>query len=283
MAVTTTVPTYTSYILANATTQSLLLGMNPGFRAGVGFLLPWERTSLGVAYTYLDVSASKDFSPSGGQTLFPLLTDAAIQALTSTKTEARWTISFQNVDIDFEKRYNISKAVTLLPDIGLKLAWISQHRKVHYLQMTGTDLSGSSFTGATYSRSDRNKFSGMGLKLGGSSLWYMGWGFGFFGLLKGALLAGSFHESEDDVLNEEVIVDLSSRLKRMVPTIQYGVGLDWGHAFGDCAIKFSCAYEAQYWWAQQQFVRFTASNPYYVRGNEALAFQGLTASAGISF
>ena len=270
-----------SGILLGGSSQSMSFGMNLGFRAGAGFLLPWERTSLGGAYTYLDVKNSKNFLPGSGQAIFPLLANPSVLPVSATQAKSRWNMSFQNLDVDFEKRYNVSKAVTVLPDLGLKAAWISQHRSVDYLGLSGV------FTGvvspSTYESSDHNDFSGLGLKLGGTSLWYFGWGFGMFGLLKGALLAGNFHVKQNDTFGGQTVNSFTSKLWRMVPTVQCGIGLDWGHAFGDCAIKFSCAYEAQYWWGQNQFARFTTAQPGYVRSIDDLAFQGLTASAGISF
>ena len=85
-----------------------------------------------------------------------------------------------------------------------------------------------------------------------------------------------------------VVSQTGDDISRVVPAAQMFLGLCWEANFTqDCNhIALTLAYETNYWWRQNQLVRFengSGETPYGTRVSEDLSAQGLTAEFSLYF
>lgn len=257
-----------------ATTSQIAFDFQSGFRVGFGTHLPdfdgWE---IDVNYTRFIPEQSRSVQGS----VYPLF---LFQGASVSEAHGHWKISLQSLDVELGKVYYLTKTLIFNPFFGLKGAWLYQHAHFHY-------RGGFVPVGETFDVYFKNHFKGAGPLLGTKINWQLGAGFGLFGNVAAALLAGQFHnEQTQHQLNGAETVDFHSGFNLVSPVLQLVAGVAWDRNFHQeqCHIGLSAGFESQYFWAQNQTEQFTAdTQPTYVRQGGDLSFYGMTLRGRFDF
>jgi hypothetical protein len=134
-----------------------------------------------------------------------------------------------------------------------------------------------------------NNFWGIGPKIGFAPRWFIDRNWHFFGSFAGSLLYGEFDiRIRNEVNGIEPPKAFKADLHQIAPTIQGALGVSWETNFlcDQYHIAINVAYEAQYWWRQNQLLSYLPQGePTIVlrRLSEDLGFHGLTINALFDF
>jgi hypothetical protein len=261
-----------------ATSKKIDFDYDSGFRVGLGAHLPYDGWDSYVNYTYFAPEESEGAHGS----FYPLFLYQGAGSSGPVVAEARghWDIRFQTVDVEFGRVYHLSKTLIFRPFIGLKGAWIDQGAHFHY-------EGGYIPEGQTFRTHFENEFKGAGPLVGIESNWEVGEGFCLFGNLATALVAGQFHnEQQQHQMGGSEVVHLDTVFNLVSPTLQLAAGIGWDRNFHRdmCHVGISLGFESQYWWNQNQTEKFTDDRlPTYTRQSGDLALYGLTLRGRFDF
>ena len=183
---------------------------DPGFRVGLGYHLPFDHWDIVSRYTQFSNKATgkaqSDF-PQFNSFLLPL-----IEILTGNNdfpfyvhtAKANLKVQFNQVDLEAERPFLVSRTFFLKPHAGLRSAWIYQNYDVKY----GTFYALPSKNFPTVSGQKitlKNNFWGIGI-LGGLDTGFQilrHWN--LFSNIDCALLYGAFHCSEHSVYSPDIL------------------------------------------------------------------------------
>jgi hypothetical protein len=155
----------------------------------------------------------------------------------------------------------------------LRTTWIKQNLTAHYYF-------------PIVSQAGKNDFWGIGPKAGVSTRWFVDSHWNFFGNCSGSLLYSSFDVRATTVVNTVTTTSLNGTHHRIVPTVQGAIGFGWEANFlsNHYHVAMNIAYEAQYWWRQNQLFNYTnIAEPVLKRYGEDLGLHGLTINALFDF
>lgn len=282
----------------------------PAVRVGLDFNMPLDNWDLAIDYTHFKTSSlnTAEFPIAhprtiSGPGLIPVwihpdsLAGESRQARYQNAS-ARWRLHMDIFEGLFSSPFCVGKAVSFTPKFGLKNAYIGQHYSLKYsngnlipfLILSSAPVLGTS----TYVKSSA---AGIGPSFGFDTHWNLGKNWNLFFHFLGSLLYTHFKlfRTETDMYFAAArIVKDAARLKQdfwsYKPQAQIAAGINMGwcrkgrnHSFH--YIGISLAYEAQYWWKQNQFIRFIdAVIPGDVISTSGdLYLQGLTADFRIEF
>ncbi|MBS0653664.1 MAG: MOMP family protein [Verrucomicrobia bacterium] len=253
---------------------------DPGFRVGVGYQLDEHDGWDGLLnFTWFQTEESSHaHAPSEGALVplwgFPFSNVAE-------KAKASWEFDFYTLDFELGRRYFVSKYLSVRPEFGLKSAWIYQHVKASFLEIT------PSRTGNVQIRR-KNNFWGIGPRAGVDATWFFDSHFSFFGTGSAALLWGDFdvREKEQETIAHRKLINFNADFNAIVPTAQLLLGFQWEANFNDARnhFKILLGYEFQYWWRQNQMLEFENEGSFNPdRYSEDVSLQGLTLDVRFDF
>jgi opacity protein-like surface antigen len=261
----------------------------PGFKVGAGMSFDYDNWDVAVEYTRLHgtyhraatldsalTTAGYSYRPQQWANAFNA---PASGAPLTQSFNATWKLNLDFLDIDLGRWYYEGTQVTFRPSIGMRAAWINQHRHANY-----------SSTLVAFNIYDIEKTSswGIGPRLGVDANWMIGEGFRFFGSSELDVLYTRYHAriNTTNSLNGADTLETGmeqSDVNALRPHVDLELGLGWG-TYLDCHkwhLDVSASYGYQVFWNQNMFR--LVDSPRYVMPNGDLFVHGLTATVKLDF
>ncbi len=258
----------------------------PGFRAGAGYRLPYDRWDAYLNWTHLSANNKQLTLANGAQTVFNLESNSPppffasdSPAFSSHQASSYMHLSFNTLDLELGREWPLSCSFLVRPHFGIRGVSINQIRKIHYgpIIRFNDDL-GPGIPDIKQT----NKFLAAGPRFGGNGNWKLGKGFSLVGQLSATLVYGRFKTQSELFITSPTPFSfiLASKIHRLRPNLQMLFGADWEVDFcNGRQFHLSAGYELQYWW--KQFLVVSVSEIHHPDGD--LMFQGLTLDAGFGF
>lgn len=243
-------------------------------KAGYSFCDNWDTR---LAWTHLNSCSLSSVQETDGiiaTAIFQL-----IQPLGGSGAQSNWKTKFNTVDWELGTTRDLCESVIFRPHVGIKWG------KIHLLQ----NISYTGIIGVSEALVNKhNNFSGVGPRVGVDSQWYFWDNLSIIGNVSGALLYGKFNIHTDYALTDAQSLQVFTTKvvdckKRLVPTTQILLGLNW-EASCSCAIfDIGIGYEAQYWWNQWQSIPSLVGVIATTPGHGDFTTSGLTATLSVQF
>ncbi len=253
-----------------------------GFRLGLGYRLPHDKWDLFVNYTYVH---GKGQGHAGGSdtVVFPVFATnfgaTPINPFFADSAKAHWHMNLNMADVELGRTCNVGKWLTIRPFIGVRGLVIDQDYHVEYKGGTVAPF------GEDKVYLD-NDFWGVGIRMGGNTLWGLGKGIGIYGNGSFSLLSGDFdvHEHENRAGTNLMSVERDS--DNVVVTADLALGLQWDYMFSKDRyhLGFKMGWEFDLFFDQSQLFNFLGNNPgAFQSTKDDLSFQGLTVGLRFDF
>lgn len=280
-----------------------------GFRLGLGYELPCDCWGIALYWTHFQSHANShnnerfNFSTTPGveNSEFLPAYGFVIDGSEDTgvdRTEARWKLHLDLVDVEFGRQVCLSQCLTIRPHIGIRAAWINQNYNIVNTVITPDTTADIQ---AVKLKSD---FEGVGLRGGMDSQWDLGCGMSLYGNASASVLYGNFNvKSENDfsstgaTLENLFSITQKDDFCACRAVTDAAMGLRWKGCFcnDSIAVTFQVGWEHHLFFNQNQFEDFVKlqgipqynpiegeiKNPQLYHG--ALCLKGVTIGAKIDF
>ncbi len=275
----------------SGTVERAKFDWNGGFRAGLGYCGSDCPMGFNVYYTRFTTSGCNSLKTTFPIVLFPVWSNPTTSIVTEQEAEAKVSLSLNVFDVQLSTVMSPNCCVNIMPVLGLRYVRIKQRFNIN--------ANGGQSTGPVAFVLDdaitmKNNFWGIGPKVGINTTWGSWHGLSIFGSMDLALLYGKFDLTQkesvlfSDGVPETIFLDIkSNRFHLTRPNLGLILGLQWqsqrcNRRFD---IGFSAGWEHQYFFGQNQLMRFSDDkNPGVntpVQGD--LSMQGLTVAVSLSF
>jgi len=282
---------------------------NPGFRAGLGYLLRgFDHWEINLDWTHIRNHAHAHKSARGieSQTgdvntiispwvhlLFELRAGA-------THASAHWHVNYDTLDLDFGRSFCLSKRFALNPYFGFRGAFIDQRYQARYKSVFLLAENAPTFTRDVTFKA-KNDFSGLGLRGGTEFMWHLSQHWHLFSELSGNILYGKFRvhmkNLHDQGLGEGQIPPMPLDFKaeehfsRVRLNFEEAIGLGWETFFrhNKYHLSIRAAYELSQWLNQNElfytlyFRGQDTISSVPVRNQGDLSFHGIQAGLKLDF
>ncbi len=239
-----------------------------GYRLGVGVFLPIVKWEVLGTYTHFGAHDTE------GRGIIPpslLVNLRGSFFVFNQSIKSSYDIDYDAVSLELKRNSFLGSLLGLGSSLGVKQAWIDQKQWVTY----------SAFQQDLTKVKDRCRFKGVGPQLGMNMNCHLFSGFSFFGNVKGALLYGDF-----EVKHTEIPIKIKGDAHLFSPNLSFTFGLNKDFPIGGAQIFISLAYEADYYWRQNQMVTMEDTGRgrlKIARQADDLTFYGVTGHLGIEF
>lgn len=244
--------------------------MDPGFRAGAGLHLAHGKWDLFLEYTYLASHAKGSVASSDLNTgivpLFGFLANNSILTEASfaegdsgflSKAAASWGLHFNNLTLELGRNLQFSPLFGLRPHFGLQGSWQKQYFHANY-----TVNSLTNFAAVLGENRDlfRQRYWGVGLRVGLDSYWST---WRYFGLFANSALSALWGQFDSQIrsfdtntligYNNVLIANQKFRPHTLIPVLQLQIGAQFDWVFRNCrSMMFQAGWEGQVWFFQNQ-------------------------------
>ncbi|WP_316359690.1 Lpg1974 family pore-forming outer membrane protein [Candidatus Neptunichlamydia sp. REUL1] len=239
-----------------------------GYRLGAGVFLPIVKWEVLGTYTHFGTQDTE------GRGVIPpslLVNLRGSFFVFSQSVKSSYDIDYDTVSFELKRSSFLGSLLGLGSSLGVKQGWIDQKQSVTY----------SAFQEELTKVKDRCRFRGVGPLLGMNINWHLFSGFSFLGDIKGALLYGDF-----EVKHTEPPIEVKGAAHLFSPNLSFTFGLNKDFPIGGAQVFISLAYEADYYWRQNQMVTMEDADRgrlKIARQAEDLTFYGVTGRLGIEF
>jgi len=280
----------------------------PAFRLAIGMYLPHDNWNILITYTRLEEKSNRNSTTSelnnpistAGVGIIPVWVHPAayqnqLNDVRFSFAEAKWKINYNVIDADFGKSFYLTRLLSVRPYIGIRNAVINQNFTVHYHGGNTITISGTAVTPLATDVSLKNFSYGIGPLFGFRSNWCTKYSLSIFTNLSLSLLHTNFDLNRiENSLSSELIdgeqrndrAELNEEFWTYKPHAQMAAGIKWDKCFG-CKkhLAISAAYEGNYWWKQNQMLRFIDATITAKSRNTIgdLYLQGLTLSVSLDY
>jgi len=251
----------------------------PAFRIALGMYIPHDNWNLLITYTRLEEKSNRNSTTSNlndpvssaGIGIIPVWVHPAayeneLNDVRFSFAEAKWKINYNVIDADFGKNFCLTRIVSVRPYIGIRNAIINQNFAVHYRGGNIITINANTVNPLATDVTLKNFSYGVGPLFGFKSNWCTKFSLSIFTNLSLALLHTYFDlQRVENSLSSELIdgqqrndrAELSEEFWTYKPHAQIAAGIKWDKCFG-CKkhLAISAAYEGNYWWKQNQMLRF---------------------------
>jgi Legionella pneumophila major outer membrane protein precursor len=250
-----------------------------GFRLGLGYRLPHDKWDLFVNYTYVH---GKGQGHAGGSdaVVFPVFAtnfgSTPINPFFANSAKASWRMNLNMADIELGRTCNVGKWLTIRPFIGVRGLVIDQDYHIGYNGGTiGED-----------NVSMDNDFWGVGIRMGGNTLWGLGKGVSIYGNGSFSLLSGDFDVHEHENRAGTTLMSVKRDVENVVVTADLALGLQWDYMFSKDRyhLGVKMGWEFDMFFDQNQLFNFLGTNPGgFQCYHDDLSFDGLTLGLRFDF
>lgn len=260
-----------------------------GFRVWLGYELPCDLWEVSVAYTYLPSRASTGIESvtlpvaTGNQINIdgiPLPVPLVVPGVGTfpglESTAARWSTTFQYIDVDLARTVRFGECFRLRPHIGFRAAWGTQTLNQVYAFDT-TVIGGPT----TLFSHEKEKYQGYGLEGGLWADYHLGYGLSVVGHVGGSILYTKIKNHAQEFIFTAGATPPgigfaevhSGTQHTAIPSLDYFAGLQYADNFCDFDFNLHIGWEQHVW--------FDLSR---LRGrNGNFSQQGLTAGLEVGF
>ncbi len=239
-----------------------------GYRLGAGVFLPVVKWKVLGTYTHFGTHDT------GGYGVIPPSLFVNLRGsffVSSQNVKSSYDINYDAISLELKRSSFLSSLLGLGSSLGVKRAWIDQKQRVTY----------RTFQEELIRVKDHCRFRGIGPLLGMNINWHLFSGFSFFGDVKGALLYGGV-----EVKHTEIPIEIKGDAHLFSPNLLFTFGLNKDCFMGGAQVFISLAYEADYYWRQNQIVTMEDASRERLRvarQAEDLIFYGVTGRLGVEF
>lgn len=248
----------------------------PGFRVGVGSILPHDNWEIFFEYTRIQ---NKNTAHAGSN-YYPLWNIAGLlgaypSSFTTHSSKASKAQTFNDLNITLGRTFIPSRSTLFYPFVGIKGTYDTQHYNVAYEQVSS---GGALLKEANLSMKTHQRFWGVGILGGVNSEWLMIKYLSLFGHFYLAGVSSHFNTSRKDFLSytdssdhEETLVSTGNNHSTLQAMFDLELGVKTDLWFKEDSYHFSlqAGWEFQTWLHQCQ--------------SQNLSFQGLTLKARLDF
>ncbi len=251
-----------------------------GVRLGLGYKLPHDKWDLFLNYTYVQASAH-GHARGSDKVVFPTWASnfSGQNPFFANAAKAHWNMNLNMGDIELGRTCRVSQWLTIRPFMGVRGLVIDQDYHVAY-------------KGGTVAPSGEDKihmdtdFWGVGIRMGGNSLWGLGLGFSLYGNGSASLLSGNFDVHEREKNSDTSVLNVERDIENVVVAADLAIGLQWDYMFSKdrCHFGMKFGWEFDMFFDQSQLFNFIGNGPgsLHIR-NDDLTFQGLTMGVRFDF
>lgn len=269
------------YAQIDGNTLSPKTQFEPGFKVGTGMDLYHDGWDLYVQYTWLrqgEVSNGGSSAEPGYSTfIVPYSQKYGVLSTILILDASAWKrYQFNILDVETGRDFFISKRLTLRPHVGIKGASLFEKTKIIY---NGTD----DIPVETATITLKQNLSGIGIRGGLDTVWYIIPSLGFYGDFAFTALWGNFHNRliSKVILNNELLnYPVKSNSQDIIPVFEAGFGLTYRVWFKKERYELytKAGWEEQVWVGYNKNLVNGQSN-----SNGSLTMQGLTWKIGFVF
>ncbi len=235
---------------------------NGGFRVGLGYCHDCCPMGVNACYTRFTTGGNDSVSATFPEVLFPVWSNPSTNIVTEKEAQTRLKLLFEAVDLQLSTLFSPNCCVNLMPVLGVRYARINQRFNIN--ASGGQSLGPIAFV-LDDAIAMKNNFWGVGPKVGINSTWGSWHGLSIFGAMDFALLSGTFDikQREDIVFTDGVPATTflnikDNRFHLVRPNLNIILGLQWDWQIcGGHALCFSAGWEQQFFFGQNQLMRFS--------------------------
>lgn len=246
-----------------------------GFKLGLGYRFPHDRWDLLLQVTSFQTHTDHEKKVGDNEVLFPLWQASTVDGLFFAKeAKIHWRLHLGLVDLTLCKLYKVTDSLFLTPEMGIRGGPI---RQKYYLEYKGEDFS---------ARGDeiihmKNKFFGVGPKLGLLGQWAFGRGFSLCANTVLSLLFGEFYVHQDEYVGKEKLLGVHDVFSSTAAIFEARVGMCWKRCFQGALkrLTLGVAWDELLFFSQNQLLHFTNANAKGV----FFANQGDLSISGVEF
>lgn len=252
---------------------------DPGFRLGFQYIFPHDNWRAALEWTQFHNHA--DHAASG--VIFPTwLHPSKTETGSVHETVSHWRLHMGFIDALLKKDFCTSRQLMITPTLGVRYGWIRQKFNLLYKGGERLPLSEQEVR-------MKNKFWGLGIKMGIGTDWVLGKGFSLLGTGALSLLPGCYytHQDEDASIEPKRRLKVKNSFKNIQEIVEMAIGVKWTNMWnkGKSEIDLKLLWENLFIPAQNQLVHFTSAtaDSVFVGNLGDLSIQGWTLGADYRF
>lgn len=263
--------------LASASIKNPDFDWDFGFKFGLGYRVAHDLWETELLFTSLQTHT--DTKKIGGEEkiFFPVWTTPASMTNPFADTVImHWRLHLGLLDALLYRTFQATAHLKLIPQVAVRTAWIRQKFNLHYL-------------GGSFAPNDnrllrmKNKYWGIGPKVGLTGEWTWGKGWSLYGAGGASLLFGQFylHQDEDVLETKQKLLGIHHLFHSSAPILEETLGIRWKRIFSGSLNRLSLdlAWNQLLFFSQNQLLRFLDAD---ARGLFA-ANQGDLSISGVQF
>lgn len=257
---------------------------SPGFKLGAGSNLPFDGWDIYVNWTHFHNNPVTTFTSSAHDLIDTEKLEGGIPFV-SNRATINYDLMLNILDLDWGRRYCVSKTWNVRPSFGGKVVWLHQDIRYNFENMQTISFPNIGVvSGSPEFLNAKNDYWGIGPYFAFEGKWTYGWGVGLLGKISGAIVWGKFEQrakSEDNDLDFDNGVPINTlshvsqegTAHRVRPIAQMFVGLDWEWCFipNRLSTQLQLGYETQFYWGQLLNLRSVEEGDFSLEG---LTFMG---------
>jgi len=250
---------------SDAQLKDLHFDWNWGFRAGIGYDLPWDGWDFYINYTHYKNEASASQTEHENRVLvipFPAEIGNAFQLFTQ-HAKGKWNLNYNTLDLEIGRNYFLSRALSIRPFFGLRGAWIDQ--KMHYKYGPRSQFDQFLPIKVNF----KNNYHAFGLLAGFNFNWYFDNHWSIFGRAAASALHGEFETKNKytatpiQASSFQGGIDVKDNFHRVRCNVEAAIGLEWETYFSNNKHRFAVTlgYEYLQWFHQNETKKFLYQPP----------------------
>lgn len=232
-------------------------GWDFGFKAGIGYRFAHDRWEMELHYTSLQTHTDAEKKAKDGDVFFPIWQKPVSQVSNfADEVKMHWRLHLGLLDLNLSKPFYATPTLLLTPQLGIRAGWIRQKFNIEY-------RGGNFAPGEDELIRMKNKYWGLGPKMGLLGDWVMGRGFALFAQGAFSLLYGEFylHQDEDTLGTKEKLLGIHSIFRAFAPIIEGTAGIRWQRVFSGSLnrVSIELAWDQLLFFSQNQLLRFVST------------------------
>ncbi len=247
-----------------------------GFRCALGYRIPHDLFGLKLQFTSLQTHTDDEKKSKTDQIFFPIWLQPTSSMVFASDVKMHWRLHLGMLDAELDKEWMATPAFLLTPSLCVRTAWIRQKFNLEY-------RGGNFPPGENELVRMKNKYWGIGPKIGLKGQWILSQGFRLFAEGGASLLFGEFyiHQDEDTMETKEKRVGLHNIFDSSAPILEGHAGFCWQGHFSSLLKRFVLAlsWDQFVFFSQNQLLVFLDARS---KGQFA-ANQGNLSIAGVQF
>ncbi len=228
---------------------------DPGFRVGLGGILPYDQWHLSATYTFLRTSSSQHSTDSNPE--YYMILSGHMQSL-AEQVKSSWQMHFQSLDIMLGRLFSVSDSLKIKPQMGIKGAYPKQQWHVSYIHpvIHQNEL-------IFLNQRIQNFFWGVGPNLGLDLSWTLpkSWALqikpSWSLLLSKIYSTVIYSEIANQNIQSNTTVKGTQQVIVLIPQMELWLGAEWTHTFHQNRyFQINFGYDVQYFWNEANILAF---------------------------